>query len=175
MLVVNLFAGPGAGKSTMAAGLFYELKMRSHNVELVLEYAKDLTWEGRTATLNNQAYVFGKQLQRLERLRGKVDVIVTDSPILLSCIYAPESYPPSWFDFVNRVDRSFETFNVYLIRTKLYKTEGRTQTHEEAQAIDKKVRSFLELCRKDFFEAYGDRTGLNMILAEILHRAGEFE
>lgn len=67
MLVVNLFGGPGSGKSTCAAGVFTLLKLSGVNAELVTEYAKDLTWEKRHVTLANQHYIFGKQLQRLKR------------------------------------------------------------------------------------------------------------
>lgn len=40
-LVVNLFGTPVAGKSTGAAYIFSELKMRGINAELVTGFAKD--------------------------------------------------------------------------------------------------------------------------------------
>lgn len=42
-LVVNLFGGPGSGKSTGAAYVFARLKMLGYNAELVTEFAKDKT------------------------------------------------------------------------------------------------------------------------------------
>lgn len=84
MLVVNLFGVPGAGKSTGAAYVFSMLKMRGINVEYIPEYAKDKVWEDNTEVFKNQAYVFGKQSFRMSRCKDKVDVIVTDSPLLLS-------------------------------------------------------------------------------------------
>ncbi len=45
--VINLWAGPGAGKSTTAAGLFNLMKIRGYNVELVTEFAKEMVYEGR--------------------------------------------------------------------------------------------------------------------------------
>lgn len=41
MYVVNLFAQPGAGKSTGAAYIFAKLKMAGVNAELITEFAKD--------------------------------------------------------------------------------------------------------------------------------------
>ena len=40
-LVINLFGGPGCGKSTTMARLFADLKARGYNVEMVSEFAKD--------------------------------------------------------------------------------------------------------------------------------------
>ena len=45
--VVNLFAGPGSGKSTTASGLFHLLKLDNKKTELVTEYAKDAIYEQR--------------------------------------------------------------------------------------------------------------------------------
>ena len=44
-LVINLFGGPGCGKSTIAALLFGKLKQNGINCEMALEYAKDKVWE----------------------------------------------------------------------------------------------------------------------------------
>ena len=40
-LVVNLFAGPGTGKSTVAAQIFAHLKWQGFSCELVTEFAKE--------------------------------------------------------------------------------------------------------------------------------------
>ena len=39
-LVVNLFGGPGVGKSTLRAGVFHKLKLKLLNVEEVIEFVK---------------------------------------------------------------------------------------------------------------------------------------
>ena len=86
-LIINLFGGPGTGKSTTAAALFYKLKMMGINCELVTEFAKDITWEKNKKALACQPYVFGKQCYRIERCVDQVDVIITDSPLPLSILY----------------------------------------------------------------------------------------
>ena len=87
MIIVNLFGVPGAGKSTGAAYIFSQLKMKGINAELITEFAKDKVWENNEKVFKNQLYLFGKQSFRISRVQDEVDVIVTDSPLLLSILY----------------------------------------------------------------------------------------
>jgi hypothetical protein len=59
-VVVNLYGGPGTGKSRTAALLFATMKQRGVNCELATEYAKDVVWEGRESLLSDQIYLFAK-------------------------------------------------------------------------------------------------------------------
>jgi len=137
MKVINLVAGPGAGKSTTAAGLFHFMKLTGHSVELVTEYAKDLTWENRHDILKEQVYVFSKQMRKLTRLKGHVEWVITDSPLVLSLLYADESYYPETFTpFVLDVWESFDNYTFYIERTKKYVSIGRSQTEQEAKSLD---------------------------------------
>ena len=87
MFVVNLYGAPGVGKSTSAAYLFYALKSYGINCELVTEVAKDYCWEENKVALRNQLLIAGKQQFRLDRLKYKVDIVVTDAPLMLQTIY----------------------------------------------------------------------------------------
>lgn len=151
--IVNFFAGPGAGKSTTATGLFSRLKALGINAEYVPEFAKDLTWEDRTRALACWPYVFGEQLFRIERLVGKVEVIVTDSPVLLAATYAPDwpveisgitdFYSSAALTVAMAHHRQHESTNFFIKRTKPYHTAGRGQTEEEAWQLDYKVSEYL--------------------------------
>ena len=92
--VINLFAGPGAGKSTTRAGLFYLMKQNRYNVEETTEYAKDLTRDKDVSILSDQLYILAKQNRKLNRLQGKVDYALTDAPLLLNVHYTPIDYLP---------------------------------------------------------------------------------
>lgn len=159
MKIVNFFAGPGAGKSTLAAGLFYNLKMKGINVELATEFAKDLTWEGRNVALGNQPYIFGKQYHKLHRLVGKVDVVITDSPLLLSLLYG-ETMPESFKTFVIDINSQFDNIDLFVNRIKIYNPSGRNQTFDEAVAIDNKIRDLVWSTSKFPYSIVGDSSGL---------------
>jgi hypothetical protein len=165
--IVNLFAGPGAGKSTTAAGLFYNLKMDGFKVELVLEYAKDLVWEERLQTIQNQPYLFGKQYNRLFRLLGKVDIIITDSPILLCCLYAGSSYPESFKQAVLDIFNTMDNLNYLLMGTKVYDPLGRLQTEKEAREIDKNVTHLLNTSNIPYQCILGNQDGLQVLTTHI--------
>lgn len=167
MIVVNFFGGPGSGKSTLAAGIFYKTKMAGLNVELATEYAKDATYEMRHNTLKCQPYVFGKQLYRIKRLENHVDLVITDSPILLSIIYNqdyPESFNQSCVDIFN----SMNNLNFFVSREKSYVRTGRSQTEEEARQIDEDVIDMLRTNSVKYFNVDGNQGGLERCYTKIV-------
>lgn len=143
MRVINILAGPGAGKSTLASGLYYRAKCRGWNAELVTEVAKDLVWEERNAALANQAYVFGRQVQRIERLKDRVDLVITDSPFLLSAIYAPKDYPVEWEAVVVKLWKSYSNYVALLERGPWFDERGRVHNLEMSLEIDRRIAALL--------------------------------
>jgi hypothetical protein len=142
-IVINLFAGPGVGKSTTAARIFSELKMKCVNCEMALEFAKDKVWEESFRTMDDQIYIFGKQFHRIWRLKDKVDVIICDSPLPISIVYDKENSQP-FHALVMEQFNKFTNFNYLLERGVEYQSEGRVQTEEEAKEVDKTVKRVLD-------------------------------
>jgi len=150
-IVINLFAGPGTGKSSLMGGIFSELKWRGVDCEQAPEYAKEKVWELTDPTLEEQIipptllcqpYVFAKQLFRIDRLNGKMDVIITDSPLLLSLIYGhrePYEFSACVLAYYNK----FNNLNYFLKRVKKFNPNGRMQNEAEAREIDDKVLGML--------------------------------
>jgi hypothetical protein len=142
---INLFGGPGSGKSTAAAGLFHLLKLRGENCEIVTEFAKHMTWKEDFNTLQNQIYVHAKQHDRMFHLEGKVDYIITDSPTIMGLIYCDWSRFPKSFEQLAR-DLFFQADNLcyFIERTKTYQQAGRSQSEEEARQKDQDILLLLE-------------------------------
>lgn len=149
MKVINLWGSPGSGKSTTAAGLFHKMKMADYNVELINEFAKDVVWEGRQYLLADQLYIAAKQNRKLERLRGKVDYCITDSPLLLCLAYKPENYYNLFDDFVKEVWDSYDNINFLIQRTHAYRNNGRYQSEDQTNQIERDIRDILHHYEQD--------------------------
>lgn len=165
MKLINLYAGPGAGKSTTAAGLFYSMKLAGLKVELITEYAKELSYDARYRTLENQFYVFGKQYERLCRVRDQVDFAITDGPLLHSIIYGKPSV--AFHNLVMEAYESFDNHDVYIKRVKDYFPYGRSQTEEEAKDLDDDVLDMLKTLGISFISVEGDAFAVQRIITEL--------
>ena len=167
-----MFAGPGAGKSTTSAGVFALLKLHGINCELITEFAKDLTWEERYATLENQDYVFAKQLARIWRVTGKVEIVISDSPLLLSLYYGQDTMLDEFKEYVKKIVSIHKNINFFINRVKPYSPIGRNQNKKEAVIIDNKIKEILISNQCDFIEVNGDHCGINLIAKYILDKKG---
>ena len=145
MTIINLFGGPGCGKSTIAAGLFYKLKcLGKIDCELVTEVAKDIIWDGNVELLKNQSYVFGNQYHRLWRLRNKVDLVITDSPTLLCHIYDKEKSKMLLDNIIEKWD-NFDNYSFYIERSPEFFIEnGRNYDLSESLEKDKDIKALLD-------------------------------
>ena len=145
MLVVNLFGVPGAGKSTGAAYVFSKLKMRGINAELVTEFAKDMVWDENRKVLTNQEHIFGSQSYRLDRLRDKVDVVVTDCPLFLTAFY--NKSPVLGKEFNTVVKKVFDTYNnmnFFIYQLRDFNEVGRVHTKEQALSMQEPLLKMLD-------------------------------
>ena len=156
MKIINFFGGPGTGKSTTSSGLFYQMKKNNLNCEYVTEYAKELVWEERFNIINNdQLYILARQHRYIDRLRDKVDYVVTDSPLLLSAIYADHNKGQNnllkddeglllFQSLVLRLFNKYDNYNFFLLTTEFqYWMTGRIQEKTESTVLDEKIFDFL--------------------------------
>lgn len=120
----------GSGKSTTASYLFAELKAKGYETELVIDVAKDMVWDEDWNRLNNQVLIFSTQLQKLDRLVGKVEYVITDSPLLMQIGYykerqspAPKHFKKLCLSYANR----YNNINIYLKNNKEISSIGRAE------------------------------------------------
>ncbi len=140
--VINLIGGPGCGKSTIAAGLFYEMKKMGVSCELVCEYAKEKVWEESFNTMKDELYLFAKQLHKQWRLKGKVQFIITDHCLLNSIVY-DKTASSSFVNLVFEEFNKFNNINFFITREKKYETVGRIETEEESIKLDQDFKDLL--------------------------------
>jgi len=145
-LIVNLYAGPGALKSTTAAGVFTLLKLHGVDCELPFEFPKDLIWEENISMLNDQNYVLGNQAHRIWRVKDKVDVVLVDSPILFSIVYRKEGLGKEFISHVVNLHNQYNNLNIFLKRDLNigYIKNGREQSFTEAVKVDDNILKVLK-------------------------------
>lgn len=170
--VINFFGGPGCGKTTLAVSIFSLLKLHDIEAELVTEIAKDFTWEERFKTLENQYYVWAKQQHKLWRLKNKVDIIVNDSPLLLSFIYG-ERKPQCFYDLVLHDFNEYNNINFFIKRSNKFNQNGRNQSQSESIVIDKQIKTLLETLEINHHIIYNnDNITINFVSDKVLKTLG---
>jgi hypothetical protein len=185
--IINLYGGPGCGKSTSAAYIYYLLKCAGLNAELVREYVKEWAWENRSIGKFDQLYFLGKQSRKESLLYGKADYVVTDSPVLLSVYYAQRYAPENFAAGLKSAAYSFywlakeqghRHIHVNLNRTKPYNPAGRYQNEQEATEIDGFLTELLAEAQAHpmfpmgLFETTGtDRADLQKLVKKIVDTA----
>lgn len=141
--VINFFGAPGAGKSTAAAELFALMKREYISCELVTEFAKDLIYSGNEHRLRDQDYVFAEQHHRISRLMGKVDFIISDSPLFLQAFYKPDDYPEEFSGFAIAMAKRYPSINIFISRNHPYDPAGRVHTEAESDKISGDMMDFM--------------------------------
>lgn len=167
-LIVNFYAGPGTGKSTTTAGVFAKLKLSGINCEMALEYAKEVVWSGDLNKFDNQVYIFAKQYHRIFRLLGKVDVILTDCPILMSMVYSKGKENRILRELVVSKYKELNNMDIFLRRVKPYNPKGRLQTKGGAKKLDGQILSVLKKYSKGYETLDGDEIAIDFIAESII-------
>ena len=155
MIVINLYAGPGAGKTTQAHDLMAFLKKEGYNVDMIPEYAKQLVYQESKDLSTDQISIFANQLKPYKYLGNHIDIAIAECPLALSVVYNRhyqiEDNP--YFDqFVMHEHKRFDNINIYLKRETEYKQEGRYQDEDGAIQIDNKTQAMLKEFRMDYKE-----------------------
>ena len=144
--IINIFGGPGIGKSTTVAGLFHQMKMKHLEVEIANEVAKDYVWENRYDVLKeDQLIVFAKQHRRIFRLADKVDFVIADCPLLMCIPYIPKNSYKLLEPLMVEAHNAFDNINFVLNPPNVeYNTVGRYHTREQSNALHEEITNVVE-------------------------------
>lgn len=146
---ISLFAGAGAGKSTLTSGLFYHLKCKGYKIELVHEFIKQWAYEGKTPKSFDPVYIFAKQLRSEDSLlQSGVKHLITDSPIMMQMFYSKKYGFSCWKELL-QIGKEFESkypsTNIFLDRGDIpYQESGRYETEEVARNNDLEMKKYIE-------------------------------
>jgi hypothetical protein len=147
--IINLYAGPSAGKSTKSAELFVEMKKRNFKVEYITEIAKSLVYGKDATKLSDQLLVFALQNHEIYKLVGQVDYVISDSPLLLSLVYHK---PDSLYDFlqfkeiVQHTNGKYTNIDIFLERGDYpFESYGRLHNEDESKRLDHEILSMLDV------------------------------
>jgi nicotinamide riboside kinase len=167
-LIVNIYGGPGSGKSIMCANVFSELKWKHITAEMALEYVKEEVWEENYSAIYNQLFILGNQHQRIHRLLDKVDVILIDSPLLLS-IHYDRTKNENFKKYVLDIYNSYRNINIFIDRNDVeFETKGRYHDLEQSKEIDFELKKLLNENNFDFHGFKMDKDSIQKIVNLIL-------
>ncbi|MFR8831620.1 MAG: AAA family ATPase, partial [Eggerthella lenta] len=147
---VNVFGGPGSGKSTMAYAVAAELKARGYTAECVGEVVKDCIYDAARGdqeaarlldgSVESQEELYRRQSARERRLDGLVQFVVADSPAIMGLAYlAPDADEDRAARLAALAQDEFEaqeSVNVIVAREGAYDPRARIHAEDEAERID---------------------------------------
>lgn len=175
--IINLFGGPGSGKSTIASGIFSQLKMKDVSCDAPYEFPKVVAWEKNMSQISDQLYVLANQHRGIVRSYGKVDFIILDSPILLSLAYKEgyeKGYPSTFYNeqfdkMVVDLFKKYNNINFFLNRPKKnFQNDGRFQDYIQSLEFDEQIKNIMNINDVDYTDIDVDEQTINKIIKMIL-------
>jgi len=145
---ICLYGGASSGKSITATNVRAQLGFRSYDIELVDEVIKDWTYIPRIPKDCDSFFLQAGQIQKEDiRLRTGVDLIVSDSPLLLQYFYALYHKVPlqdAMLSAALEFEQLYPSLNIFINREdKFYNEVGRYEKLWEAKHIDNLIKGVL--------------------------------
>ena len=136
--LVNIFGGPGAGKSTFAPGVVHCLKKYGFEAVFITEEAKHWALGGCPIGEGTQLEIMFRQFDAEQRYYSYDCFIVTDSPLENNAYYCyARTGKGDYRNVVSRIreQSGIDQLNFWLQMPPHYHAAGRYQTEDEARKM----------------------------------------
>jgi lipopolysaccharide biosynthesis glycosyltransferase len=106
----------------------------------------------------------------LFRVNGKVDVIITDRPLILTILYNNKygNKSKALDNLVLEEFNKYDNLNFYITRKKPYNINGRNQTKEESDELASDIRDILWKYNIPVYMTDGIPESADIIVDEVL-------
>lgn len=157
-LIIDIYGGPGSGKSSTAKMLSGLINSLGYTSETPEEYPKYLIHKEDFKSLNNQIGIFSEHKLRIDSLLGKYDFIVSDSPTLMQNIYIKDIYGKKDYKHLRKLVKlehqkhNDKRIAFFLNRKHNFKEIGRVQNEEQSLEKSKQIKKYLIKNEVNFFE-----------------------
>lgn len=158
MIKIGLIGAPGCGKSTLAAYVFAMLKDRGIDGELVNEYIREhVNKHKRVPSITFQSVVYERQVEKEKIVPPHLDFFITDSPHILSYIFASlyinykdpdqvELLGDLYLKFLRQSKDAYDLIYVLDHNHPPKMDDGvRYQTDEEMELLKRTIPAFLDM------------------------------
>lgn len=147
--------GAGCGKSITATNVRSQLGFKGYDIELVEEVIKDWTYISRIPKGVDSFWLQASQIQKEDiRLRAGVDLIVSDSPVILQWFYARYHKAPlqeAMYQAAIEFEQLYPSIHIFIDRDdRFYDEVGRYENLQEAKEIDFKMKLLVETAEIEF-------------------------
>jgi hypothetical protein len=145
---ICLLGGACSGKSITATNIRSQMGFAGYDIELVDEVIKDWTYIPRVPASCDSIFLLASQIEKEDiRLRAGVDLIVSDSPLILQYFYAKWHKVPLQKPMLQAAlefEELYPSIHIFIERKdKFYSEVGRYETLAQAKEIDVAIKNTL--------------------------------
>lgn len=105
-----------------------------------------LYYDEAPKALKCQLYIAGLQQWQIERCENHVDLVICDSPVLLSSVYGEDTnqkLPQSFSDLCLHYHKKFPSLNYFIQRNHQFEDGARWHSESDEWRLTKKIKAAL--------------------------------
>lgn len=163
-IIVNLFAPPNRGKALMAHKVCDNLLTRGVSCSVVSHEHLPLE-TARYSDVQNEIFIFARDFNKIFRLHGHVEVIVTDKPLMMSLFYNIR-YGQGYYQRLNDliIEQNANLYNMNFFLKGESTTAKHDLTQSEINDIEIDMEAMLRAYRNEYTSVdVGDIKSVDMI------------